>query len=52
MRDTYSIYRLGQPKLMKKAALKGKSMENYFAREGDVEKVGDAIMDIGCDFWR
>jgi hypothetical protein len=48
MRDSYSIYRLGQPKDFSKVALKGKSMENYFAREGDIDRVNDAILDIGC----
>lgn len=48
MRNTYGIYQLPQPKYLKKTALKGRAMDNYYPREDFLPKIKDCLYKIGC----
>lgn len=48
LRNSYGIYQLPQPLHLKKCAIKGMQMENYYPHEDYLPKIKDALYEIGC----
>jgi len=49
LRDSYAIYRLMTPSEYQKCALKGKGMDNYFAKDEYLDQIEKSLLEIGCD---
>lgn len=47
LRNSYAIFNLPQPKILKKYALKGKNMDNYFITPDQLQEVVNNISDVG-----
>lgn len=48
LRNTYAIFQLSTPKEIKKAALKGKNMDNYYIKPHHLNNIKDVLYNVGC----
>lgn len=49
LRNTYAIFALPKPKRMRKCAIRGKNMDNYFPKENFLEELHLNIPHVECD---
>tara|TARA_R100001163_G_C5068494_1_gene208949 strand:+ start:19951 stop:22680 length:2730 start_codon:yes stop_codon:yes gene_type:complete len=46
-RNSYAIYSLCDLKHLKKAALKGRNMDNYYLKDGQLDEIKDSLIKLG-----